>query len=248
MRTLVALPYSPWSEKARWALQHHGVAHEYEIYAPMIGEPGLRLRARRLRGPLSVPVLFDDDRVFTDSFDIARRAEEIGGAAPLFPKGKEADVEAWNARSQDALAAARALLLDRMATDDPSLLESMPPMIPNALRAPSLPVARAAIAFLARKYSTRERSGDDHERTLIDTLETMRAGLANGRKYLLGEFSYADVCAAVILQFVSPVDGRFIRLGPATRAIWTYPALADRFPDLVAWRDAVYAQHRPARA
>jgi glutathione S-transferase len=121
-------------------------------------------------------------------------------------------------------------------------------MIPKALRAPSLPVARAAIAFLARKYATRERGAEDHERTLVDTLETMRAALTGGRKYLLGDFTYADVSAAVVLQFVSPVADRFIRLGPATRAIWTYPALADRFPDLVAWRDAVYAQHRPARA
>jgi glutathione S-transferase len=248
MRTLVALPYSPWSEKARWALDYHHVDHTYEIYAPMMGEPMLRLRARRLTGPLSVPVLFDDGEVFADSFEIARRAEKIGSGASLFPKGKESEVVRWNERSQDALAAARALLLDRMATDDPSLLESMPPMIPRALRAPSLPVARAAIGFLARKYSTRENTADDHERALVDALDQIRAALSGDRKYILGEFSYADVAAAVVLQFVSPVDARFIRLGPATRAIWTYPALADRFPDLVAWRDAIYAEHRKPRA
>jgi glutathione S-transferase len=123
----------------------------------------------------------------------------------------------------------------------------MPPMIPRALRNASLPVARSAISFLARKYAASTPSGEDHERTLVDVLTEVRTALG-GRKTLLDDFSYADVAACVVLQFVSPVDGRFIRLGPATRAIWSYPSLADRFADLVAWRDAIYAAHRPARA
>ena len=37
MRTLYALPYSPWlSEKARWALDHHGIAYREVMYAPPI--------------------------------------------------------------------------------------------------------------------------------------------------------------------------------------------------------------------
>lgn len=38
-----------------------------------------------------------------------------------------------------------------------------------------------------------------------------------------------------------------IRLGPATRAVWTQPALAAEFADLLAWRDGLYAAHRPGR-
>jgi glutathione S-transferase len=55
MRKLVALHYSPWSEKARWALDHHGVAYRYEEYKILLGEPKLRLatkkRARQGHGP-----------------------------------------------------------------------------------------------------------------------------------------------------------------------------------------------------
>ena len=50
--------------------------------------------------------------------------------------------------------------------------------------------------------------------------------------------------AATMLQGVQPVADEYIRLGPATRSVWTQPALAAEFPELLAWRDALYRQHR----
>ena len=41
-----------------------------------------------------------------------------------------------------------------------------------------------------------------------------------------------------------PVDGRYIFLGPATREVWTHGRLATDYPDLLAWRDRLYARHR----
>jgi glutathione S-transferase len=51
---LVGEGFSPWTEKARWALDHHGIRYRCEEYVPLAGEPWLRLRARRFHGRISV--------------------------------------------------------------------------------------------------------------------------------------------------------------------------------------------------
>jgi glutathione S-transferase len=52
---------------------------------------------------------------------------------------------------------------------------------------------------------------------------------------------------AVTLQFIRPVEGGFIPLGPGRREAWSHPALAERFADLLRWRDQLYAEHRSLR-
>jgi glutathione S-transferase len=59
-------------------------------------------------------------------------------------------------------------------------------------------------------------------------------------------FTYADIAAAQVLQFVSPVAAsyRAVRIGKANRECFEHPKLAPEYRDLVAWRDALYARHR----
>ena len=79
MNELLGLPYSPWSEKARWALDVRKVPYRYRVYQPLIGELELRIKMRRLRGPVTVPLLIDErGRVYDDSTDIARFADTLG--------------------------------------------------------------------------------------------------------------------------------------------------------------------------
>ena len=61
MPELLGLPYSPWSEKARWALDARRVPYREVTYAPLLGEPALRLKLKRWRGNVTVPVLTDDE-------------------------------------------------------------------------------------------------------------------------------------------------------------------------------------------
>lgn len=130
-----------------------------------------------------------------------------------------------------------------MTNDDAVLIESMPPMIPRVLRASMRPAARQVIAFLARKYDTKTRDAGQYTRTFTDVLVAIRDALGK-KSYLLDAFTYADVTCAVVLQFVAPVADRYIKLGPASRAVWTDASLRERFADLVEWRDALYARHR----
>jgi glutathione S-transferase len=71
---------------------------------------------------------------------------------------------------------------------------------------------------------------------------------ASASRFLLRKYDAAgtgvDLTMAVVLQMVSPVDDRFIRLGPARRRAWTEPTLASEFADLVEWRDRLYAEER----
>src|SRR5262245_24245928 len=107
MDRLIGIPNSPWTEKARWALDHHKVPYLFRESLICFGLPLWRLRAGRYRGRRSVPVYRGQSGVLTDSFDIARFAESGGGGAPLFPAGRDEEVDAWNRESETAMASGR---------------------------------------------------------------------------------------------------------------------------------------------
>lgn len=246
MPTFIAEHFSPWSEKARWALDHHGIVYTYREHVPLLGEPLLRLRARRLSGRVSVPLLVTAEGPIADSFAIARHAEQVGRGEPLFPTEREPDIAAWNARSEVALESARALYLERVLGDPDAKIEMQPPFLPLAVRRASVPLTDFAIRFLRRKYGVDPASTAHFEATLIGELETLRAALAaaGGLHLLADRLTYADIAMAVTLQFIAPPADSFLPLGPATRASCAAPSLAERFPDLIEWRDALYERCR----
>ena len=243
MARLVALPYSPWSEKARWALDHHHVPYRFEPYVPMLGEPILRLRTGRLIGPVSVPVLLDGDGAIFDSFAIARHAERNGSGTLLFPAAHLAEITRWNDRSDDALSAGRIAVIAGVTASRAAQEEALPAPIPRALRPALAGLAQLGVRFLASKYSISSDVAGAEAKVAI-VLDELRAAL-DGRAYLLdGELTYADIAAAVTLQMVRPVRDAFLRLGHATRTCWTTASLEKRYPDLLEWRDQLYEKHR----
>jgi len=244
VRTLYTLSYSPWSERARWALEYHGVKFVERHHVPMLGEPFLRLWTRRARGVVTVPLLVDGDLVLGDSYLIARWADSNSrsGRETLFPEAAQGTILTWNERAGIALQSARALVIAELARDEEALLES----VPRPLRA--LPGARATarlgLAHFRRKYALDEKTESAHREALELAVEQLREDLAN-RKYLADKrFTYADILGATLLQAVVPVADEFLRLGPATRRAWTRPELAERSPELLQWRDEIYRAFR----
>jgi glutathione S-transferase len=243
MPTLFGEYFSPWSEKARWALDHHRVAYTYREHVPLLGELALRMHAKNERA--SVPLLVTESGPIPDSFAIARHAESIGTGERLFPEGREDEVATWNDRSEQALRSARALYLERVSRDREAKIEMQPPAFPRFLRAALTPAADLAIAYLRRKYDV--DSASSAEVRLVEALENLERTL-DGRSHLIGDrLSYADIAMAVTLQFVSPVAQEFVPLGDATRISCEAPSIAARFPKLLAWRDALYRAHRGGR-
>ena len=237
--TLIHLSYSPWSDRARWALDARGIEVRSQHYQPLIGELGLRRTLGRWRGAVSVPVLLTADGPIADSIAIARWADGRGDGPTLFPD--DAAVERWNARADDALSAGRALALPRVARD-PEALDELTPKPLRALGAPIRVITKLGVERTHRKYGGHLGDAAEHEATLVGVLDAMRDALGGDPEArLLGAMSYADITCAQVLAFVAPHDGPYLKLGAASRRVYGDAGLAERYADLVAWRDALYA-------
>lgn len=251
MNELLGISYSPWTEKARWALDVRRVPYRYRFYQPLLGEPALRLKTRKLFGRVSVPVLTDDrQRVYADSTDIARFADAHGEGPALFPPHHEEAISHWVAVSERGLEAGRALALQRQLRDDAALAETVPRGLRQKLGSLAPRMAAAGMHRTLRKYGAHQSSSDAHRGCLRDTLDELRETLSRSRtapKTVLDGFTYADVAASQLLSFVSP-PAFGLKLGKATARGFTYPELAAEYADLVSWRDALYTAYRPRSA
>ena len=243
MRTLYSIAISPWSELARWALEHHRVECRRVEYLPLVAEVQVRAATRRVFARVSAPTLVDGRSVFADSLDIARYAELVGDGTSLFPGGPTGDALHWNERSQRALSAGRTMMFARIDGDTGAFRELVPTFVPGMLRDLSVPLVGETFAFLRRKYRATSVSAAQAQASLVEELEVLEGALDGGR-YLLGEFSYADIAMACALHFVEPARERYMPLGAATRASLRDGSLAERFGKLLAWRDELYERHR----
>ena len=245
-RKLVQLSYSPWSERARWVLDHHTIAYLTIEHTPFLGELRLRRLVGRARKRATVPVLIDGDTVLTDSWDIARYADRSGSGAKLIPAEQEDDVRQWTELADQTSSLGRALVVSGLLSSDAALDEGLPFALPPWLHAAMRPVTRFGLRWFGRKYdlspSTAENEGEN-EGAMRPALDRLRASLKRS-PYLLGRFTYADIAMATLLQGISPVGNGYIRLGPATRRAWTRPTLEKDYPDLIRWRDNLYLEHR----
>jgi glutathione S-transferase len=246
-RKLVSLHVSPWSERAKWALDHHGLAYEVVEHLPIVGEG----RLRRLVGPdkpqATVPVLVDGAGVLSESWDIAVYADRVGKGSKLIPPEREAAIRTWAARSDEAMQAGRPLVMAAMLASPAALDEAAPPFVPAFIRPLFRPVARRVTHAFVAKYGVRLDDESTHLDVMRTALAEVRKALGSGAGFLLGSFTYADIAVATMIQGVSPVDDRYIRLRPATRIVWTRAELAKEFADLIAWRDELYATRRGTR-
>lgn len=241
---LVLLHYSPWSERARWALEHHGIAYRTIEHVPVIGERRLRKLVGEQRRPATVPVLIDGETVLTDSWAIAGWADRVGSGSPLIPAGQAAEVRRWTELADTSMRSGRALVVAAMLQSPEALDETLPPTVPGWLRPLLRPVNRRGTRWFARKYGLRLGDLAAHAAQMRVGLAALREALAGGTRCLLGSFSYADIAMATLLQGVEPVADAYISLGPATRRAWTQSELARDYADLLRWRDELYRDHR----
>lgn len=234
----IALSYSPWSEKARWALDHSGVKYREKAYLSMIGEPWLRLKTRQYKGRVTVPVLIDGQHKINDSLDIAIYANSASSRKSNLFENESAAKE-WNELSEQALSIGRHFGVLRQLENKAAHKEILPTFIPSSVRPYFTWLAVNGLKFHVEKYGV---ENPDIE-SLRNILLKLRAAL-NGRNTILEEFSYCDITMAVALQFVKPIRSKFSAHGPAVEACWTDISLSDEFKDLIEWRDWLYANYR----
>ena len=235
--TLYYMPYSPWSHKTRFALRHHKLALHEHAYTPLIDEPALRLRLRKWSGRVTVPILFAPDRTLTDSWDIVDYADRHGSGNPLIPTTAREQVADWNAASERLLGASRYCTMLRALEAPEVLLDVVPKPVASLLgRRGALISARLFNA----KYKIRASERPRNLHIMREELSRLRGALADGRRYLLGELSYADVAMSIALMMLGFLHGETV-LGPRRLSVET--DLVEEHADLLAWRDAFHAQH-----
>lgn len=237
MNTFYSIAYSPWSERARWALQAAQIPFQNVAFVPTVTDARLRLALRRPLGRLTVPVLFvDGGPALDDSLDIARWASQQ--APERLPFGQQTQA-LWQTASR--LLEASRIRTTWRALDDEALLRAN---LPTPLRKAGplgLRVGKLVARKLLKKYpaGSREACLD----TMRQCLQELRPAV-EGKKTIEGQFSVADIAVATSLAMVQPAPGRWARLSDTARRGWTEPALAQEFAELLAWRDQLYRDHR----
>lgn len=242
MRTLYGLAQSPYTEKARWALDHHAIAYRYHEHVPLLGELLLRVKARnRPRGTkASVPLLVDGLDVLPTSLAIARHADRIGRGASLFPQEQLDAILRWAETSDRIIDIGRSAVVAGLRQSREAQREALPTFIPGALRGALAPMTVAAALFLASKHDVPRDAVAEAEKLRL-LLDDVRRTLGGG-SYLLAGLTFADLAVAAALQVLRP--RKDAPLGPGTRAIWAHEGLAADYEDLLTWRDKLYRTHR----
>jgi len=244
--TLWSISYSPWSDRARWALDHCGVTYTRRAYQPLLGEPAMRLKTGNWSRPVSVPVLETDDGVIADSLDISRYADRSAAEdVRLFPGEDQERILGLHARSEAALAGGRILGLRRILDTHRGALDAF---VPPPLR--SLPgnagrsIAAAGVRRTIRKYAN--VTPKDAEGTLVEFLDVLAEAIEAGSRHddgtltLLPRFSFADITMATGLSFILPPSSH-LRLSDASREAFTSPERPEGYDAVFAWRDALFA-------
>jgi glutathione S-transferase len=240
MRTLYGLEQSAWTERARWALDHHGLVYTFHEHVPMLGELLLRRKAGTKKA--TVPLLEDGSVIVMGSLAIARHTEAAGRGAPLFPRHKDAEIDHWADIAERMTRVGRAWFLKHLLENKDVQKETLPSFMPKAMRGLLAPSAAMGTRFLMKKHDVPTDVEAEVEYTLVPLLQELRAKLEAGPTLVGGAFSYADLAIATALHVVRPHTSA--KIGPASREAWTNEAVAARFSELLEWRDAVYGKYR----
>jgi glutathione S-transferase len=241
---VVGPAYTPEIEKVLWVLDHHRVAYRVAPYVPIVGKPLWRWRLREWRPGMVMPYYMRGAERLHGSRSIVMHVDRRGASPRLIPAAREAAIIGWEKKSYAIARLAHPLMLQALAGDVDALRERTPSWAPGPLRDALVLMSRARWRYVRRFWSTHGR-GDPAilRQELRDALTRLRGELA-GRSYVLEDFSYADICIAVVLGAITPPPDPFFPLGPHNRRCFTQPDLLDAFADLVEWRDRIYQEHR----
>ena len=237
------IPFSHYSEKARWALDYKGIAHRRRV----LGSNYL-IRVWRATGQGKLPVLWLDGRAIADSTRIIAALEEHYPEPPLYPR--EAAARQRALALEDDLdetlgPALRAAMVTPLFRHDP---DTALRMLTTGMGSKAYPGLRPLLRVFPWFYRFRHKISEsnlERDRAVVaaalDRIEHTR----QGRAYLVGEaFTVADLTAASLLgPLLQPPEIQYplqLQLPPYLEDYRTkllqYPA--------VQWAAGIYRLHR----
>ena len=238
----VNIALSPWSEKARWAMDYTETHYQSIPFTPMITNLKARYLSKNFTSELTIPIAVDGQQILNDSFEIAKNTNNKTQNKNLFPAGYREELSSWNELSEQLLKITRIRVIPRMKANKHLMLALLPSFIPDWLKPFMGAIAKKSLDDLAKKYPVDDQAS---EKQLKDGLNRLRTALKeSGGGYILGGFSYADICMSVVFQFIFPVENELFPIDDLVRETWVDESIKEEFSDLIAWRDFIYRQHR----
>jgi glutathione S-transferase len=211
MTTLVTITFSHYCEKARWALDHCGIAYDESGHLPLFS-----YLASYRYGSKTVPVLVDGTTVLRDSSDIVAWADARAPGA-LLPDDpiERADALALEDDFDRNLGPATRrwgyAQLIREPRVIPHIVDRVPRWQALALRVARPVAMRAIAAGLGINAAGVERSRMKIEQTFARIAERLR----DGRRYLTGDrFTVADLTFAALAAPVVLPDQPAVPMPP----------------------------------
>jgi glutathione S-transferase len=242
------LEISHYNEKARWALDYKGVAHERRAVRPGLQE----LTARRLRAGRTVPILELNGRAIGDSTRIIEEIERRWPEPPLYPadpeeRSRALDLEDYfdercghDARRvlfNDTLAEPETFVAMFIGADRPRsrLLETLGPLLREVVK---------------RRFKIRPETVEESREKVRAAFDKVEADVGPSG-YLVGDsFTVADLTAASILGLiVVPPEFPYIKVPPDERTP-EFRRFRDSLKDRPGfkWVEEMYARHRGTSA
>ncbi len=208
MYTLWHIPFSHYSEKARWALDYKGVRYDRRV-APAGTHMAVALWLTRGRRK-TFPLLVLDGKPICDSTAIIAALERRFPEPPLYPsdpRGRARALELEDFFDEDVAEYVRRLVFHEITHDRAALERFVLRATPERLRFGF--TGKATAGFLHARFGTHSEKAAETSR------EKIRAGLARleaelgAGEYLVGDrFTVADLTAASIFYpLVLPPEG-----------------------------------------
>jgi len=238
------LEISHYSEKARWALDYKGVAHERRAVTPGLQE----LTARRLRAGRTVPSLAMNGRAIGDSTKIIEEVERRWPEPRLYPAAPEERSRALDLEDyfdeQCGPDARRVLFSDNLAEP-----ETFVAMFRGADR-PRVALRKALTPLVSRlvkwRFQLRPEIVEESREKVRAAFDKLEADVGPSG-YLVGDsFTVADLTAASILGLiVVPPEFPYIKVHPDERTA-QFRQFRDSLKDHPGfkWVEEMYARHR----
>jgi glutathione S-transferase len=243
MITLYQFEFSHFCEKARWALDHKGLAHVRKNLLP-----GLHMRVAKKLAPKScLPILVDDGTVVQNSASIITYLDAKYPDRPLTPSDAHEAEEAlaWEQYLDDEIGVPVRLWFYYHALPDRDralrfLLDGAP-WYGRPLFALIYPKVRAAMTALMDIHA---ESASQSEQRLVAAMDKLDDAL-KGRRFLVGDrFSRADLTACALLRRHCAVAGASGKIEPAAPAAVLALRDAHKARPFVSWVRQIYRSHR----
>jgi glutathione S-transferase len=237
------IPFSHYSEKARWALDYKGIAHRRRV----LGSDYL-IKVWRATGQGKLPVLLLDGRAIADSTRIIATLEERYPEPALYPRDSAARQRALALEDDldETLGPAlRAAVVTPLFRHDPDIALRM---LTTGMGSKAYPGLRRVLRVFPWYYRLRHRISERNlERdqatvaTALDRIEQVR----QGRAYLVGEvFTVADLTAASLLgPLLQPAELQYRLQIKLPAYLEDYRNGLLRHPAL-QWAAEIYRLHR----